>query len=527
MSSISKKIILFVLLLAYFLLLQGLSGFGCPDSFYHTKMALLMKGNLVIQEFPWLQFSNFRENFIDHHWLFHIFLIPAVSLQKIGIEPLLGVRLWAILAAAIFIFILYLILEKWQIQHKYFFVIVALISGPFVFRISLARAPAWSGVALILGIYFLIKQKKYWPLFFVSFFYVWLHASWVLLPFFSIVYVLVEAIAKQLEKKFKFNWQQIKLVGQDFKKAIIKNSKKVILVWGGTLAGLIINPYFPTNLKFYYDQIWQIAVLNKHNVFTMGSEWYPYHLDNFFKELFVITVLILAGMALFVVFVRKQNQKSWFLFLLTSFFLVYTFKARRSLEYLVPVAILFLADLYDKLFFKKSWSQLEEDFKKFFSRGQQLVWVIIISLLILITGYFTVMGLQDAGSSLRRFKFNYFQDVSNFLKNNTEPMEIIFNVDWDHFGFLFYNNSQNYYITGLDQTFMYRYNPELLRIYEDIYKGNITNLKNNILKRFKSHYVVLAKKRDKKIYEYLEQLDKSFEKVYDDREAAIFKVIEN
>ena len=35
----------------------------CPDGFYHTKIALMMKENGIIQDFPWTQFTTYKDLF--------------------------------------------------------------------------------------------------------------------------------------------------------------------------------------------------------------------------------------------------------------------------------------------------------------------------------------------------------------------------------------------------------------------------------------------------------------------------------
>ena len=69
-------------LLALFIVGLAFVQFGTPDmpdndGFYHIKLAALMREQGFKPEFIWLPLSilNARE-FYDHHFLFHVFLIP-------------------------------------------------------------------------------------------------------------------------------------------------------------------------------------------------------------------------------------------------------------------------------------------------------------------------------------------------------------------------------------------------------------------------------------------------------------------
>ena len=47
------------------------------DGYYHIKLASLMRTEGLKPDFPWLPLSILNENeFYDHHFLFHVALIP-------------------------------------------------------------------------------------------------------------------------------------------------------------------------------------------------------------------------------------------------------------------------------------------------------------------------------------------------------------------------------------------------------------------------------------------------------------------
>jgi len=527
-----KNVLIFVLIFIFFLLLQGWTTFADPDCFYNTKMALMMKDELVFKEFPWLQYSVLKDNYIDHHLLYHIFLMPFVSLEKIGVDPLLGVRISAMLFATLLIFVFYLILKKFKIKYPLLFVGLLLVANPFVFRISLARAPAISGVFLLLGTYLIIAPKNFissrWRnifLFIISFFYVWLYSAWLLLPVILFFYLVGTAIDQGLREKLGIKLRWWSGWWKNIMRAIRENAGKIVVCASGIVAGLIINPYFPANLKFYYHQIVQISVVNFHSKFGVGSEWYPPEPVALFKILFLFFVALLVAIAIFFAFRKMRDKRTWTLFLITFFFFAYTMKARRSVEYLVPFGVFFIALVYDNLLDKKSWPELEAKFKKFFTNQQRKILIALVSVLVFVAPYFIYHGIANNRKSLRNFKFNHFQDVSSWLKENVEPGQVVFNSNWDSFGYLFYHNSDNYYITGLDQTFMYSYDPELLELYIDITNGlGVKTLRDDVENKFNSEYILALRERNQNLYRRLKMLSKDFELVFEGEELSVFKI---
>lgn len=57
---------------------------GVPehDSYYHVAMAAMLPEHGLLAQFPWLQYTYFRDqgdDFVSHHWGFHLLLLPFVT----------------------------------------------------------------------------------------------------------------------------------------------------------------------------------------------------------------------------------------------------------------------------------------------------------------------------------------------------------------------------------------------------------------------------------------------------------------
>ena len=97
----------------------------------------------------------------------------------------------------------------------------------------------------------------------------------------------------------------------------------------------------------------------------------------------------------------------------------------------------------------------------------------------------------------------------------------------DIFPELFYFNDQNYYINGLDQTFMYEKDKELYKTWSGLVSGKTDpNETAKIIKeKFHSSYILLEKK-DKKFAGLLTK-SKFLEKVFEEETVIIYKIKNN
>lgn len=139
-KSKTDYLIVFLLALAFFSFLQSAPVMSDPDGFYHAKVSMLISEQGIIKSFPWLQQTSLKENYTDHHFLYHLFLIPFVKFS----DPLVGVKFAQALLSAFFILVFYWFLKKEKIKLPIFWVILLLTNSPFLFRISLVKANALS-----------------------------------------------------------------------------------------------------------------------------------------------------------------------------------------------------------------------------------------------------------------------------------------------------------------------------------------------------------------------------------------------
>jgi len=93
----------------------------------------------------------------------------------------------------------------------------------------------------------------------------------------------------------------------------------------------------------------------------------------------------------------------------------------------------------------------------------------------------------DSGNNPDKFK-----EISDFLALNTEQDEIIANLYWDDFPFLYFHNPKNRYLTGLDPNFLYYASPKKSRLLEALIQNPevLTKIDKIVTTEFQSRYLI-------------------------------------
>src|SRR3972149_994710 len=95
----------------------------------------------ILHEFPWLQFTTLKDNFTDHHFLYHIFLIPFVSLLP---HLLAGLKFSVVVIGTMVFTVIFWFLKSNKVPFAFILTLILLAAGPYLFRANLAKAPILS-----------------------------------------------------------------------------------------------------------------------------------------------------------------------------------------------------------------------------------------------------------------------------------------------------------------------------------------------------------------------------------------------
>jgi hypothetical protein len=508
---------LLAIALGIFSFIQSDPVFPDPDSFYHATMAEIMAENGPIKAFFSLPYTILSESFADHHFLYHVLLIPFTKF----FPPLFGAKLASVILAASFILVFYVFLKRRNVSGAIWYSLLLIFFNAFVFRLNLTKATSFSLIILFLSLLAIIEQR-YLLLFILSTLYVLSYGGFAIL-FLAVLLLILASVFGHLTKKLLSD----SIAPHSTNSAPTDSCwKPAVSVISGIGVGLLTHPNFPQNITFYYHQLVEIGIMNLQHEIDVGGEWYPYHIFDLMNDVQPLFLLVTVAWALFSFRILEAKRETWLAFLLTGIFLIATIKSKRYVEYFVPFAVWFSASAVDIFVRSRPYAS------RLWEKPWQLVREGNILQILLITSFISSIFALVIGNirSLRQeysgeFRFDTFAGAATWLKLNTNEDEIVFHSDWDEFPMLLYYNRKNRYISGLDPTFMYRANSKLYSEYADITRGKEMNGLYDMLKNdFHVRYVFVDTTHEA----FRENLENNiyFERVYRDEEGSIYKLME-
>ncbi|MFA6043093.1 MAG: hypothetical protein WCV85_04840 [Patescibacteria group bacterium] len=442
----------FVVSFVAFFLMQRSAVFADPDSFYHARIAVLTSQQGAVRELPWLPFTTLGEHYIDQHWLYHVALVPFVRLM----DPLAGIKLATVVFASLLLTVAVWFVRSFGVRHAWIWAAVLLAATPFTFRMSLAKAPSLSLATLLIGLWCIFRGKR-WLTFFLAWFFVLLYGGFLVLIAAAglslLAYAVVDLVrhwareAAEAGRKPWWTWQGFL-------------HYRPLQVFGCVLAGagvgMVANPFFPNTFHFLWEQVIQIGVVNYRNVIGVGGEWYPYGFTEFIGNNVVVIIPFLLALVLAIVHLRRTTAKGWTLVLLALLFSVVTLKSRRYVEYAVPFIALAAAVTLGDVLKTSDWRHIWESVWQQWQRRKIVVG--LLALYIVVSVPYVVArdqrtNVQNLSSGVNA---THFQASATWMAEHSKPGDVVFHSDWDDFPVLFYYNTVNAYIAGLDPTFLYR-----------------------------------------------------------------------
>lgn len=487
------------------------------DAFYHIRHAWIYQTEGVLQNaFPWAQYSVINKYSSDIWYGFHISIIPFTYFKDL----LNGMGIGSRFVTAASLILAFAALKRLKVKWPIFWLLIfAITSADLLYRLTMLRPhPLSLGLALLLFA-FLQKQsenesfankKTLLAVFVVSLAFSWIHLSLSWLP----ILVLLTTLLPEILQKQGMDW------------------KKGLAVIVGLAAGLFLRPNPLGAAKLAYIQVVQLLFEKQGEVpLRFGRELTPFFFENFADQLIPITILLLISALLFIwkrkIITKRINTAIISSAILSLIFFILTFAvARRSNEVFIGFGILFTALVFTHVFpllNKRSW--------------QYSIAAIAAIVAIIYMPIKTIYRFDTYVANA--FEPHRFEDLANWLKENTQPGEVVFNIHWDRFAQLFFWNYSNYYINGMDPIFQYAFDPSLywkthffaIDAASAFTCGKVRctaeEVENTplVLKRdFKVNYLMAEKLRSPKFYEYIDGA-REFKKVFENEQEALFKLL--
>jgi hypothetical protein len=457
------------------------------DGFYHIKFAWLMRTEGLKPEFPYLPLSILNgEDFYDHHFLYHVALIPFTFS-----DLRLGAKWAAVTFASLAFLAVWYLLYRQKIPYAWLWALALLgISEAFLYRMSISRAQSLSLGVMALGLLWMF-EGKYKHLAALSFFYVWMYNAFPLMILLAGCY---SAAIYLLEKRIE---------------------PRPLLYSGiGMLAGLILNPYFPNNLIFTYHHF--IAKLGLAESIKVGNEWYPYDTGQLIENSLPAFIGFGIGILALGLTGRKMNTRTATTLLATLMFGAMLFNARRFIEYFPPFALIFTAFSWAAMFDFDNSLLIRLTTKK---RASPFVIILSLAIIAGIAKAFPSVQNQLAKSK----PYDLYAGSSAWLVENAEEGELIFQTDWDDFPRLFFYNTHNTYLAGLDPTYLQIYDQALYEEWVSITRGELDNPSQFIRSDFNARYVHTDLNHGRFIKQA--ENDPGMREVYRDEQSVIFEIL--
>ena len=549
--------VFFISFAAFFITQFSIKYLAGNDSFLYAGLAEITGQQGFLKEFPWLNATIMRENFTGLHFLFYSLLTPLTYLVGLFLAAKIGISLFFAAMNTVF----YFLLKQFNLKYPFFWWLLFLAASPmFLYRMSFIK-PFSLSIALVLLAFYAIVKNKNLLLLVVSFLAVWTHPSFLLIPAIAFLYLVIRIIPPSevppLTKGVKGIFRDGFLIFQSLLYSLL-----------GIILGLIINPFFPNNLtlfnaysggpSFYSIAEWQPIAMAK----IIGDAPILIILFAFFACYYFIAPLLKNNLALIV---KKENIPILLSFSIALTMFIATAMSNRFVDYYVPFMVLFVAlageyclknychgimksikNCHPELvsgsvvcnhkFQDKSKRILTHD--RFRNKFGMTTFIIFLAVAILLTAAsinnlrFVSQRANNSAAETEKIK-----NAAEWLKENTPANSIVFNANWGDFPKLFFYNTHNYYVAGLDPKFLYQESPEKYWLYEHIIKGEICDQKTcpvpessdkmyNIIKyQFNANYIFISDvSKYPELVNVLEP-DERFERVYEENEIEIWELI--
>ena len=473
--------------------------FSGYDSFYHVGMSELIMQEGFTREFPYLYFTTINKGFSDNHLLFHLLMIPFILI----FGNVIGPKIFIAFSMAMIFVLLFLILKRLNFAWALPFTAVAFLLEPsdFYFRLAFIRDPTPSLFFLLLGL-FLIAERRFIALSILAFLYGWLYTGGGFLFLLALIFIY-EGVSLFVRKKV--NW------------------KIIIFPVLGTLLSLVINPYFPANVKSIVLQIFQTGLQAKQ---YSGGEWYPYDTWFWFSISYIPLLIWLGALATSLKKGIKLSIFSLSVFLFSLFLLILTWKSKRFIEYWPFFAIFSGILMAGKQL--ETWAKeiTNEKLKLNFKKHKLYFFTILFSIAL-----FGSLSFIYAKNEWQRawkdtsmdYNVEKAKEAHEYLKKNSQKGDIVFTDDWDVFPLYFFLNRKNYYIVGLDPEFMNQFSHDLYQQFANISSGNDGENLERIRDTFKSKWVIV--KSDHAVFiGNLRAKKDLFQEVFNNNDYFVFKV---
>ncbi len=432
------------------------------DGFYHARYAQMLTERGLSRQFPWMQFTDWKENFADKDFLYHLILAPFC---RDAAEPLPGAK-WATLLLGMAAYLaFYIALVRLNVRWPIFWTVLLIVgSGIFLNRMLMVRSHVFSVLLMILSSWAIIRDKV-WLCLVLGFVYAWSYSF----PLAMVITAIAACAGRfALGERTLRTWQT------------------AAAATGGVALGLVIHPYSPNTLTLVWTLV-KIATSRAAGIpLELGSEFRPMLSSNAFSSghalvagLFSMLIeipgplLALSAAVMLAIFLKAGRLKDRRLSsesaaalgaALAWFAAIFVFS--RLVEYLAPLATLAAALVCRDALAPENELPPRTQLTRYLATA-------LASLMVLSGLYFLALqevselGYSTLPHGVAQMYINeaqwksgrFFSDAktggaAEWMHAHLPADSTVLNFHWDDFTELYYDAPQFHYIVGLDPTLM-------------------------------------------------------------------------
>ena len=464
------------------------------DGYYHVKMAALLPELGFTQSFPWLRWTILNNDFVSHHYGFHALLLPFVAAAEAqGYPSALGGKIAACVAMAATFAILHAIMVSLGVPFPLWWCLcISIVPWHFWLRMSFVRAPMAALPLMLLAVHWSIRGRV-WAMLVLAFVFTQIYGGAILFPLIPGGFLVAALIT-----------------GEGPRRAL----RLLVACVAGIVLGMVISPYFPANISFFYTQLFETGLGAGRDV---GGEWKPYETWAFLLQAAPLAIIWVACLTLRLRVAVPASRAELGLFFVNLAFLVLTMKSRRFVEYWPVFALLNAAAIA-----AVAWQDWSRERHLQLNRGIMVAAYAVVA----VAGIFSLWAVWlDQRPS---HDVVAIREAMEFLKADAPPASLVFTDDWDIFPICFYFNHHNTYAVGLDPEFTRTRYPALWERYKKITRAELPAKLPMDLRResektqidyedigtvFEAQYVLVADDHNK-LYKALMDRPESFDRIY-------------
>lgn len=456
-----STVFVFLAIAVLLILIRAQPAFPDPDSFYHAKVALMIRDHGFIHAFPWLKETIMADRYVDAHWLYHVLTIPFLTV----FDPLVGMRVSAVVFGLLVFYVLYRFLKSIGSPFPEWLTLVGALSADFIQRMSMPKAGSLS-VAFTMLAAFAMSRAKPRLVFLIAVAFVWLYHGWPVLLAVYACLVAGDFVARRLvvpEKPF----------------AYAKTGLATVL---GLIVGNVVNPYARDSMSFSVTDIFHNALSGAPKI-PVGTEWYPQPWMTMFQNdilafcllAFAVAMLLSAGAMRQFDLTAQKTRNVFFLLFLMSVFAAFTFRSVRFMEYLIPFLLLTAGAILSvaEPFVRKEIQAYRNGTGTLATmvRAWPRAFGALFLIACLALGSFGANAVDYAVDNRGYFSASQYEGGGNWLRENVTPGATVFNPAWDSSMTYYYFDDTHYYIVGLDPRFMYDQDKDRYQTWFDLQAG--------------------------------------------------------